>query len=261
MTVATLPFETSLRSESEIRRYPTFRQVRVEKPDFTVAYVMAVVLGFVFGLAIAAVYYGTPFNILSPYQAETAQFSAAVYKAPAATEATQPLPLESKADKQEVNASAPLLTVVVRKSLAQLSTSLTHASFTVRTHHSARNASARKRFSARFKNSSRYRTIEFSKTPVTIPKDQAGETATPLVAARPPSFMIEGDATVADYDAQAGMIETQDGRTFTVAKTADENIAIPWTDSLSSVHYRCDQSGNCTLFHAGFAVPNARLSG
>jgi len=79
-------------------------------------------------------------------------------------------------------------------------------------------------------------------------------------APRPVSFMIEGDVTVADYDATAGTIETHEGKTFSISAAAGNGSVAAWQDSSVNVHYRCDQGGNCTLFHGGVVVPNARLT-
>jgi hypothetical protein len=263
MTSATLPFETALRSDSEIKRYPTFRQLSVEKPDFTVAYVMAALLGCVCGIAIA-VYSGSGLNLSTLFNSEISSTGAADVIAPETTVAGKDFPLASQAVKQESTASASLLTVAVYKSAANESISLpTEVSPAVPTHHATHKASARLHLSTMFRRSLRHRTSKFNKMPQIADQPQTSETAKTvvLVAAQPASFMIEGDVTVADYDALAGMIETREGKTFTVAKAMDESSGIPWADSLSSVHYRCDQSGNCTLFHGGWSVSNARMTG
>jgi hypothetical protein len=108
----------------------------------------------------------------------------------------------------------------------------------------------------------RHKASKFRKMLVIVTKPKASENAktADAVAVRPASFSIEGDVTVAGYDALAGMIETREGKTFSVARAADESNGIPWADSLSNVHYRCDQSGNCTLFHGGWSVTNARMT-
>lgn len=70
-------------------------------------------------------------------------------------------------------------------------------------------------------------------------------------------FYSEGDFTVVDYNAQAGTIETSDGRTFAVGATVAASNAVSWNDT--NVHYRCSQSGSCKLLRAGAVAPNARL--
>ena len=72
-------------------------------------------------------------------------------------------------------------------------------------------------------------------------------------------FFSEGDATVADFDTSNGRLETYDGRTFVISNTRVAGNVQSWQDYRADVHYRCDQSGNCTLMRSGVVVPNARL--
>jgi hypothetical protein len=72
-------------------------------------------------------------------------------------------------------------------------------------------------------------------------------------------FFSEGDATVADFDASMGRIETYEGRTFVIGTTAVASAGASLQDSGVSVHYRCDQSGSCTLVRAGMVMQNVRL--
>jgi len=77
----------------------------------------------------------------------------------------------------------------------------------------------------------------------------------PVVA---PRLMIEGDATVADYDATTGLVETHEGKTFSIGSSAGASSS--WDDYSGHVHYRCDGGGNCTLSRSGVIVPHARLA-
>ncbi len=77
--------------------------------------------------------------------------------------------------------------------------------------------------------------------------------------AKPSNFYIEGDLKVVDYDATAGTITTDDGRTFVVGSTVAASNAAPWGEYRSNLHYRCNQTGSCTLSRAGAVAPNARL--
>jgi len=72
-------------------------------------------------------------------------------------------------------------------------------------------------------------------------------------------FYSEGDLTVADYDAAGGTIQTSDGRVFVVGQTVSVSNATSWEDYRSSVHYRCDGDGSCTLMRHGVIAPNAKL--
>jgi hypothetical protein len=83
------------------------------------------------------------------------------------------------------------------------------------------------------------------------------ERATAAAAAGPFFVGIEGEVTVASYDVADGKIQTYEGDSFILAK--NESNAIPWQDYPFNVHYRCDESGNCTLVRGG-ATENAKLT-
>lgn len=78
-------------------------------------------------------------------------------------------------------------------------------------------------------------------------------------AAKDYTFFSEGDVTVADFDASTGRLESYDGRVFVLDTTDVASAGPSLEDSGSSVHYRCDQSGSCTLFRAGQILQNVRL--
>lgn len=73
------------------------------------------------------------------------------------------------------------------------------------------------------------------------------------------AFTVEGDVTVANYDDLTRTIDTYEGETMALAPTASESSVITWQDSPSNIHYRCDQTGNCTLVKGGqFALNSKR---
>jgi hypothetical protein len=72
------------------------------------------------------------------------------------------------------------------------------------------------------------------------------------------TFTIQGDATVFNYDASAGIIETYEGQNFAVDNSASGSSAKTWQDYAGNLHYTCDQTGNCTLAGAGVVVLNAK---
>jgi hypothetical protein len=73
----------------------------------------------------------------------------------------------------------------------------------------------------------------------------------------PSAFTVQGDATVASYDASAGIMQTYEGEAFAFDKTASADGANPGDEFVSNIHYRCDQFWNCTL-RAGGAVLKAK---
>jgi hypothetical protein len=91
-----------------------------------------------------------------------------------------------------------------------------------------------------------------SPNPPSAPDEPSAlQLATAAAAAGPFFLGIQGDATVANYDATSGTIQTYEGETYILAKAASESNAISWQDYPINVHYRCDETGNCTLFHGG----------
>ena len=85
---------------------------------------------------------------------------------------------------------------------------------------------------------------------------QRTDTATVTI---PTTLYVEGDLTVEDYNEKAGTIETSDGRSFLVGSTVASSDAVSWNDYRSNVHYRCSQTGSCTLSRAGAIALNARV--
>jgi hypothetical protein len=97
-----------------------------------------------------------------------------------------------------------------------------------------------------------------SKASPTTEAASSNEVAMVEVPVVVPSLMIEGDATVADYDATTGMVETHEGKSFSIGLSAGASNS--WDEYSGHVHYRCDGGGNCTLSRAGVVVPHARLT-
>ena len=91
--------------------------------------------------------------------------------------------------------------------------------------------------------------------PVSVSSQDVATASVPVAA---PVFMIEGDATVADYDATTGLVETHEGKSFSIGTSA--SISSSWDDYSGHVHYRCDKGGSCTLSRSGVVVPNARMT-
>jgi len=91
------------------------------------------------------------------------------------------------------------------------------------------------------------------KAPTALQMASAAETSGPFV------LVIQGEATIAGFDAGTGRVETYEGQTFVLDKTAGETSAISWPDFPFNVHYRCDETGSCTLKHGG-ATAGAKLA-
>jgi hypothetical protein len=86
------------------------------------------------------------------------------------------------------------------------------------------------------------------------PADDSGATA----FMSPSAFTVQGEVTVASYDASAGTFDTYEGETFALDKTAGTIGAILWNASVPGIQYTCDQFKNCTLTRDGRVVLNAK---
>jgi hypothetical protein len=95
--------------------------------------------------------------------------------------------------------------------------------------------------------------------PVNAPAAATVRQAATASEARISTFMSEGDVTVAEFDAAMGRIETYEGRTFVLGGVTAPAVAASLQDSGTSVHYRCDQGGSCTLMRAGLVMQNVKL--
>jgi hypothetical protein len=78
------------------------------------------------------------------------------------------------------------------------------------------------------------------------------------ITAKPFIFMVEGDVSVASYDALTRTIDTYEGESFSLDQASSGNTEVALQDSVPTVHYRCDQSGNCDLVRAGQTFLNTR---
>lgn len=127
-------------------------------------------------------------------------------------------------------------------------------------HHALRRLSAAKKSSARRQASSMRRPSVTPYAPVAAPLPAAGNVLRLDAAAAPSDFIIEGDVSVADYDATQGIITTDEGRNFVLDRTAGAGDATIWQEYHANIHYRCDRAGNCTLMRAGLYVSTTQLS-
>ena len=72
-------------------------------------------------------------------------------------------------------------------------------------------------------------------------------------------MMIEGDLTVADFDASTGTVETREGKSFSVTQAGSDGNTLAWQDFAGHVHYKCTQAGSCTLAGSGVTASGAKL--
>jgi hypothetical protein len=72
-------------------------------------------------------------------------------------------------------------------------------------------------------------------------------------------FTIEGDDSIVEFDVAQGVIATRGRKTFFIDKAAGAAADSAWQDFPVSIHYRCDQSSNCSLMHSGLGGLRVRL--
>jgi hypothetical protein len=72
-------------------------------------------------------------------------------------------------------------------------------------------------------------------------------------------FSIEGDDAIVEFDVNRGVIETSGRKTFFADKTIMASASPVWQEYPVNIHFRCDQSTNCTLMHSGAGALRVRL--
>jgi len=72
-------------------------------------------------------------------------------------------------------------------------------------------------------------------------------------------FYIEGDDSIAGYDASTGIVETYTSRRFLIDKAGAAANTLKGLDFPIDIHYRCDQAETCIITRAGGGVLHAKL--
>lgn len=130
---------------------------------------------------------------------------------------------------------------------------------TGRRHRAVRRYVSRSWHLGKHKGRWRYRSHPLLKEAVIQKPSPKAETPK-FVASVPEPFVyfVEGNVTVANFDSISGTIDTYEGETFALNGTVAQTRTVSWLDYPPDVHYRCDQSWNCTLIHDGRVVLNAK---
>lgn len=71
-------------------------------------------------------------------------------------------------------------------------------------------------------------------------------------------FTIEGDVTAAGFDAPSGMIETFEGESFRLGGPVQADGSLAALAGPTAIHYRCDQTGSCSLKLPNGVILSAR---
>jgi hypothetical protein len=217
------------------------------KDDSTIRYAAAAVaFGLVFGVALAATAGSVLVPPSSPTQA-SAVSTTAVVAGSVASPSAHAVSHHSQTIKPAIIKSSASVLPVALKTSTNRKFSATHR------RHGVRRASAiRISFTPHISRAS----FKIAAAPVPVPVSLESKPAQEMTV----SFFLEGDATVADFDSSSGMIQTDEGKSFLIGMPAGVGNGGPWQDYHRNVHYRCDQSGNCTISGAGVVVPNAKLT-
>lgn len=210
------------------------------------------IFGIVAGLAVA-VTASTAINPTGPQGPELASFSTTQLTGTPVVKAAEDSPVQVVASTQD-HASLSTVTSPAVNALPAQTPSIALVKLAVLKAPSARHslliAKATPKNDAEVFNDLTATAVQ-SPAPAVLPQENAAPSA---------SFVVEGDATVAEFDATAGTIQTQEGKTFLMGGQIREVSAMQWQDDLGNVHYRCNSQGNCTLSHAGVVISNARLA-
>ena len=213
-------------------------------PTFQYA-VAAAMFGMVFGATIAATFATAPSLMGALNSGSDNSNAASVTSAPVA-QSVHSSSVQTPAGKQSTKKAGSSV------STPAVGNSATHK------RHAFHSASARMRFAAWHKAS--HHRSHIARPAIAPVQPSPSQTATPNDVAKSYAFFVEGDVTIADYNASTGTIETNDGRSFTIDTTVDATNAKVSLDYFGSVHYRCDQGGNCSLRGGGMVVPSAKMT-
>ncbi len=229
---------------------------------------MGVALGTTAGLALAIL--GAPTEVSAALDNSTPTVSAATAPAtspvaqPAAAESSPPTAVVQVADKGDGAAHQPGADTARANPAPQPQPQRPHAlrtTFVPRARASSNNPLLRpvRVHKHRKRHITDLMHNDLARAPEAVPEQMDGGQQSFGEAPKPSGVYTEGDFTVADYDAKGGTIQSSDGRTFVVGITIASSDANSWGDYRSNVHYRCSQTGSCTLSGPGVVAPNARL--
>jgi|HubBroStandDraft_1064217.scaffolds.fasta_scaffold21146_3 hypothetical protein len=251
-------------------------------------------LGAALGIVVATLLASGPLNgtnrtaALHPVQSGPV---ASVTTSPSAVKAAPAAPVKSQAVQQESaqNSAAQVaqkstqnsVTQIAQKStqnsVAQIAQKSTQNSVTqnatqvkpqavhrvsvAHKHHSARWLAARRKYLAWRRTHPRHRLptqlVAISVATPSSVNPLEVEPPQPDDAAKFFAYTVEGDVTLANYNAVTRTLDTYEGETFLLAQAGSENDANLLQDYPPNVHYRCDQSGNCSLVKSGLAFINS----
>lgn len=140
------------------------------------------------------------------------------------------------------------------------SASTAHRVSLLHRHRFGRRLGSRKATLARRHSHSRHRLHGLLRAALTVREPASVKLAELDSAPQPFGFTVEGSLTIANFDPSVGVMRTYEGESFAMGKTASDGAAISWLQYPADIHYRCDQSGNCTLIQGRVVVGSAKLT-
>jgi hypothetical protein len=220
--------------------------------------VIGTALGLLTGVAAASGPWGANSSVMANDSASVT-LTAPASSAPAmsATMSTStvqqaaPAPVvQSQLSQHATEAAAPVL---VR---ASLETTVTHHTAVQPGHHTVSNLFVK---SAIRPNSELSASTSTPEAPVAAAMAVSSVPASTENVSKPAAMVIEGDLTVADFDASTGTVETREGRSFSINQAGSDGNTLAWQDYAGNVHYKCTQGGSCTLAGSHVSASGARL--
>jgi hypothetical protein len=230
-------------------------------------------LGAAMGIVVATILASGPLRATNPATALHPIQAGSVASVSSSPQAVKPAPAPAPAVKSQAveqasaqNSVAQIAPESTKNSVAQISTPAkplaVHRVSVFHRHRSARWLAARRRYLAWRRAHLRHRLpAQLVASTTARPSGlKAPEVEPPQAddAAKFFAYTVEGDVTLANYDAVTRTLDTYEGETFALAQTEGESDANLFQDYPPSVHYRCDQSGNCSLVKSGLAFPNSK---
>jgi len=131
--------------------------------------------------------------------------------------------------------------------------SATHHTAVSTMHHAVSNSFTKRGLASAHKVAFTGGARSLSMAPAAFETAEASEPAASDSASNPAQTRIEGDLTVADFDASTGTLETREGRSFSVSPASSVGNSNDWQDYAGNVHYQCTQAGSCSLTGSGVA--------
>ena len=107
--------------------------------------------------------------------------------------------------------------------------------------------------------SDRLEALQASQRPQPPQESPRRKKVAPKAAAKPVAFLIEGDDAIVEFDPIRGVIETSAGKIFFFDRAAGEVTDPRWQNYPANIHYRCDQSSECTITRGGLGALRARM--